>query len=409
MAFSVPTPVSTRGVRRYAPASYRNYNVVKEKFKPSTELFCSRCIKNSVITDAYGFCKVCKDFLCSKCVNTHESTLLTLNHGVIVGDEMMERYQHAMRKDRKEGRSMSRNYLDMIGNGSATFQYDGPKTERLASRSQSTDDRDADLVKKAKVRLGTDVMKCFICACVVYNNGKIVLADANNKCLKLFNKHFDNIMIFNLKKEPWDMCKAMNVDQDLYVTENRVRGIHQFNVGKDIQYMLTVKVDGECFGITGWKGGVAVSVKSDGVFSIKLLDQFGNTHRNIMDSFEGELRLISPWYLASIKKGRVLLISDAGSGSVTAVDVDSGINFRHRDTKQLRDPRNITSDEDDNIYIVEYETDTVHRLTPDGTDQGVILCGKDGLDNPCGMTYHEGKIYIQAKMDSNFLQVYSLK
>jgi hypothetical protein len=409
MAFSVPTPVPTKGVRRYAPASYRDYTAVKEKFKPSTELFCSKCIKNSLITDAYGFCKVCKDFLCSNCVKKHESTLLTLNHGVIVGNEMMERYQHAMRKDKKQGRSMSRNYLDMIGNGSASFEYDGPKTDRLDTRGDSPDDRDVDLIKEAKVRLGTDVMKCFICACVVYNNGKVVLADANNKCLKLFNKHFDNITIFNLKKEPWDMCKAINIDQDLYVTENRVRGIHQFKVGRDIQYVLTVKVDGECFGITSWKGGVAVSVKNEGIFSIKLLDQFGNTHRNIRDRFEGELQLTSPWYLSSIKKGQVLLISDAGSGTVSGIDVDGGISFRHKDTKQLRDPRNITSDEDDNIYVVEYETDTVHLLSPSGTDKGVILCSKDGLNNPCGMSYLERKLYIQAKMDSNYLQVYDLK
>lgn len=404
MAFAVPTPVFSKGRRHYTDF----HNIValdaKDKFKPRNDLFCSKCIKAGLITEAYGFCKVCRDFMCSKCVDKHESTLLTLNHGIIVGNEMMARYQNAMRKDKKAGHSVSRNHLDMVADGRASFQYED-KGEKMRSVSPS---QDADLLTEPKIRVGTDMRKCFICACVVYSDGKVVLADANNKTLKLFNKHFNCLFVFHMKEEPWDACKAINYDQDLFVTENRAHGVHQFKVGKDLQYVLTVKLDGECFGVTNWKGGVAVSVKKDKTFTIKLLDQFGNTHRNIENGYQGQLKMTSPWYLTSVKRGRHLIISDAGSGTITSIDVDGGINFVYKDRKELRDPRNICSDGNDNIYVIEYETDTVHKLTPTGQDHGVILCRKDGLENPCGIAYHDSMLYIQAKMDSNYLRVYDL-
>lgn len=330
---------------------------------------------------------------------------------------MMERYHHAMRKDKKEGRSRSGNYLDMVADGRATFLYEEtvkkfPHSKERPTLDSPTNDsmiKDAGLIRKPRIRLGSDVMTCFICACVIYTDGKLILADANNKTLKLFNKHFKNLFVFHTEKEPWDMCKAINIDEDLYVTESRVQGIHRFRVGTDIKYVFTLKVDGECFGITGWKGGVAVSVRKDRKFQIKLLDKFGNIHRNIEDRFQGQLKLSSPWYLASNKTGQHIIISDAGAGTVSSIDVDGGLDFICKDRKELRDPRNITSDDNDNIYVVEYECDTIHQLTPTGQDQGVILCENDGLDNPCGLAYDDGKLLLQAKMDSNFMQIYELQ
>lgn len=404
MAFSVPTPVYSKGVRRYIDIHNIDTQNAKDKFKPTDDLFCSKCMKNGLMTEAYGFCKVCMDFLCSKCVDKHEATLMTLNHRLIVGSEMLTRYHHAMRKDKKEGKTVSRNQLDMVADGRASFHYED-RGDKLRSVTPS---KDADLIKEPKIRVGTDIRKCFVCACVVYADGKLVLADANNKTLKLFNKHFNCLFVFHMKQEPWDACKAINFDQDLFVTENRVRGIHQFKVGRELQYVFTVKIDGECYGITSWKGGVAVSVKKEKNFTIKLLDQFGNTHRNIENGFHDQLKLSRPWYLTSVRKGRHLLISDAGAGTVSSIDVDGGINFVHKDRKELKDPRNITSDEEDNIYVIDFETDTVHQLTATGQDYGVILCSKDGLQNPCGLAYRDGMLYIQGKMDSNFLRVYDL-
>lgn len=406
MAFYVPTPVPGKGIRRNIASVATYYKNAEEQFKPTTDLFCSKCIAQGQVNEAYGFCKVCMDFLCRRCVDKHESTLLTLNHGIITGNEMMEKYHNAMRKDKKEGRSISKNYVDMIADGRATFQY---IDDRTSSNKNNYPTQNAELIKQPKVRLGTDVRKCFICACTIYNDGKIVLADANNKCLKLFSKHFDFLFIFHMKHEPWDMCRAINKDEDLFVTETSVRGIHQFKVTKDIQYVFTVKVEGECFGITSWKGGVAVSVKNKGDFNIKLLDQFGNIHRNIDHRFERRLKILSPWYLTSIKNGKELLISDASAGTISCIDVDGGIKFIYKDGRKMRDPRNITSDDNDNIYVIEYETDTVHHITSTGENAGVVLCAKDGLNNPCAICCFNGMIYIQAKMDSTNLQVYNIK
>ncbi|KAH3855027.1 hypothetical protein DPMN_097586 [Dreissena polymorpha] len=413
MAFSVPLPVASKGLRTDRPslAQHKAYLQEREdKFKATTDLFCNKCLQKHLIRDAYGFCKVCMDFLCRQCVNAHESTLFTLNHGIIVGAELMERYHHAMRKDKPKGKHVSRSHLDMVADGRASLQYfEADKGTKAKSEDVADGAFDAQLLKNLKIRVISDTRKCFICACVVYNDGKIIVADANNKTLKLFNKHHNFLHTFHMKREPWDICRAVDYTTDLFATESQTNGFHQLKVTDEIRYMLTVKVKGECFGITDWKGGIAVSVKLETKeFCIKLMDQFGNIHRVIPDGFEMQLQLRSPWYLASLKKGRYIVISDAGTGAVTCIAVEGGIKFMYKNRKELKDPRNIASDMDNNIFVVDYETDTVHQLSPQGEDLGVILCGREGLVNPCGIACHKEFLYIQAKMDSNFLNLYEL-
>lgn len=404
-SFNIPQPVTSRSVRADISRQRHYYEEAEVKLKPKTELFCTKCMAKSLVKEAYGFCKICLDFLCEKCVDSHESDLMTLNHGIMVGNEMLIRYHYAM-KDRKTGRkSVSRSQSDMVSNGRVSFQYPVKGSEV----SKSTDDAfEAELKEEVKVRVPSDTEKCFICACVVHKDGKIILADANNKSLKLFTKHFTFSSVFRLKQEPWDMCRAVDFDNDLFVTESKIKGIHQFKVGKEIKYIFTLKVDGDCFAICHWKGGIAVSVKKDGTFSVQLLDQFGNVHQSIKDGFDGQLKMKTPWYLTASHTGEIIIISDMGKGTVSSINVEKGVKFIFKDRKELRDPRNVSVDEDGNIFVVDYETDTVHQLTRGGKSLGVILCRVNGLENPCGMACHKERLYIQAKMDSTFMKIFEL-
>lgn len=407
-SFSVPQPVASKTVRWNLSRQKGYYEQAGAKFKPSTELFCCKCMARGMVKEAYGFCKVCVDFLCNKCFESHDSTLLTLNHGVIVGNEMLTRYRRAMKERKNSGRTMSRNHLDMVADGRASLEYGG--NDHVSGKKSITCSAtlEAKLAFERRIRTDADKHKCFICACTVYNNGNIVVADANNKSLKLFNNQFTCLFVFSLKQEPWDICKAVDFDSDLFVTEAKINGIHQFKVGQEIRYVFTLKTDGQCFGLTHWKGGVAVSVKKNQQFSVKLLDQFGNIYLDIPDGYEGRLKLVSPWYLSASREVQTILISDSGAGTVSCIDVDKGIKFISRNRKELCDPRSITVDENRNIFVVDYEADTVHQMTSAGKDLGVILCTLDGLANSCGMTCHNKQLYIQTKMDTNDIKIFDL-
>ena len=408
MAFSVPVLVASKGVRRDHSRAVQNLVDAKHRLNAASELFCNKCLQKHLIKEAYGFCKVCMDFLCRQCVTVHDSTLLTLNHGVVVGQEMTEKYQHAMRKDRARSRAVSRSYLDMVADGRASIEYlDGGEKARTRSQEE-LDDGEVKHVKDINISVSSDRRKCFICACVVYEDGRIVLADANNKALKLFNKHYRCLHVFNMKGEPWDATKAVDLNSDMFVSECTVEGIHQFKVSQEIKYVFTLKVNGACFGVTNWANGIAASVKKDRIFTVQLLDQYGNIHRKIEAGLEGTLKLKSPWYLTSINNGKHIIISDAGTSTITCIAVDGGIKFAYKNIKKLADPRNTTSDEDDNIYVVDYERDLVRQLSATGEDLGVILCQHDGLASPGTVGCHGDRIYIQAKMDTNSLNVFSL-
>ena len=409
MAYSnTPDSLASKSVRWNLSRQQGYQEEAKEKFKPSKELFCSKCLARGKVLDAFAFCKICHDFMCGKCTEIHESTLLTLNHGILVGNEMVSRYQRAMKDSKQGGQTESRGQVDKVADGQASFRDKVLDKGTVKTTRTQTATVETELSGEKRVRVDEDGGKCFICACVVYDDGKVVLADANNKCLKLFNRHFKCLFVFDLKQEPWDACKAIDFDSDLFVSEARIKGVHQFKVAKEIKYVFTLKTDGECFGLTHWKHGVAVSVKHNKQFSVKLMDKMGNIHRSITTGFEFRLKLDKPWYLASMRAGQYILISDSGTGMVTCIDVDKGIKFIYRNKRGLCDPRSICADDEGNIFVVDYETDTVCQLSSKGKDQGVMMCSLDGLASPCGLTCYDQQFYIQPKMDSNSIQIFDI-
>jgi hypothetical protein len=53
-------------------------------------------------------------------------------------------------------------------------------------------------------------------------------------------------------------------------------------------------------------------------------------------------------------------------------------------------------DQQDHVYISGYDSNDIHRLSPDGTFRDIILSEHDGVDGPLGITFNNDftKLFI---------------
>ena len=66
-------------------------------------------------------------------------------------------------------------------------------------------------------------------------------------------------------------------------------------------------------------------------------------------------------------------------------------------------------DQQGNVYISGYDSDDIHRLSPDGTFRDIVLSEDDGVDEPLGITFNHDftKLFIINRGET--VLVYSCK
>ena len=57
----------------------------------------------------------------------------------------------------------------------------------------------------------------------------------------------------------------------------------------------------------------------------------------------------------------------------------------------LNDPQGVTVDNDGNVYVTSYSSNSVVVLEPDGRHGRQILSSDNGLKNPTGISFDESK------------------
>ncbi|XP_052221134.1 uncharacterized protein LOC127837789 isoform X1 [Dreissena polymorpha] len=103
------------------------------------------------------------------------------------------------------------------------------------------------------VRTATDKLSCAITGIFTTSNGDLVIADFNNKCVKLLNQAYKVIDQVQLPTHPWSMCSISSFEMAVTVSEYRadaLNGIHFLRVdgGKIIRKQV-LKMNHVCYGI----------------------------------------------------------------------------------------------------------------------------------------------------------------
>ena len=215
----------------------------------------------------------------------------------------------------------------------------------------------------------------------VIDNGMIVLCDVRGPRLLVYN---DNKQYQYQIKSKYKPCDITTIPGTNMVVVSSINSHY-------IQFIDIVrkKVYNEIH-ITGSQyGGVTVSntslfVGSKG--SVHVFDHQGHPVRKIKTKPEDR----TPRYITICSSGTICY---SNGESLYCIKPNGEEVFTYN-SPDLRDTMGVTTDNHDNVYIVGYNFNNIHRLRPDGTFIDIIL--KDDIKDPgtCCFNRNYKKLYV---------------
>lgn len=191
------------------------------------------------------------------------------------------------------------------------------------------------------VKIPDDKYDCKISGSAFISNGDLVLADAANKKLKLFNQDLEAISSAELDVKPVDLCCGK--DDDLVhvsFTGSMQFGIQIFEVIKDVILLKTsIVMPWQPLAIARSNNGLAIIHTDRNSTVLQLTDLKGRKIKQFELRHDGR-PLVNPVGI-SITENLQLLICDKPANTVYCFNTDGEVLFTY---KKLREPMGICTD-----------------------------------------------------------------
>ena len=218
------------------------------------------------------------------------------------------------------------------------------------------------------------------------NNGELIIADYNNWFLKKSDTTLTVKDSVKCSSCPWDI--AVVDDQKVLVSFPDAKVLQYFTVEPKLQPGRSISVSGNtcCSGIAVTSDRIYVSRQwGSGLPGVLILDSNGKELNNITAS-QTNIKFRRPFYVTLNRSGNKLYVSDHDTNQLTCMTTEGKHIFTYSDP-DLKCPRGIVVDEDDNILLCGEISNNIHVIKSDGTKHKVLLSSTDGVSSPCGMAY----------------------
>lgn len=258
-----------------------------------------------------------------------------------------------------------------------------------------------------KVKLDDDIRDCAISGSGFLTNGNIVLADFDNKRLKLFDVNLKHLSHVDLKVFPQNLC-TRDQEMEVYVTFNdqnhNEHGIQVVSIKDDnsMTVLRTIKIQNPCYGISSNNGGLAVMVNNPNGWEIHLMTLTGILKSRILPKSNGKNLLVRPDHVTVTKDLR-LLVSDRGNNSIFCFNTKGELLFQY---SRLRQPMSITLDYDGSILVA--CPGMVHQFNMKGEKVAPLMSQEDIGFPPICLSYDPDDSLLVIAGQSNFIVAYKL-
>ena len=227
------------------------------------------------------------------------------------------------------------------------------------------------------VKLYEDGSDCNITGIVITNDGKRLMADWNNRKIKLFSRDMKLLYSLSLSTAPWDI--AVTGDREAVVScDETMLLILDISDGK-ISIKRTVKLPFIVRGITAFKDKLVVT-SSTSPPSVKMIDKSGRVYWSTNTKQHCHQLFYYPEYVTYDNDGisTAVVVSDSSNNTLTMMNADTGdVITRHKFKGKA--PTGVTTDTVGNIYVCYWQTGEVAVLTKDLSHEKVLLSKRDGL------------------------------
>ena len=286
---------------------------------------------------------------------------------------------------------------------SDTHENTGAKTENFVA-GRSTTQLKAELDKQVLLKVRGDHEKCFITGCIEFDHCSVVFVDNNNSNVKLFNLETGTLTSHcSVRQNPWDIT-CVNPDQFVVSCKNKLVFLN-----KQLSVERQMKVDGTCQGITYGQHKFFVTFTKPRP-ALKIISHDGEVLKTFSKQLDANIELKKPEYVSLCSDGNRIYISDCGLNMVTCLTSD-GVKLFVYKKDSLREPRGVTVDEYNNVYVAGGKSNNIQHISSDGTLITVLLQESNGFWMPqkIGIMQSNNKMCVtHFGYGSNTVSVYNL-
>ncbi|XP_053383720.1 uncharacterized protein LOC128549950 [Mercenaria mercenaria] len=236
------------------------------------------------------------------------------------------------------------------------------------------------------VKTKPDWQESWITGCAILSSNKVILADCNNKKLKVVDTHSKTVIEEEkLDTKPYDIA-VLPQDQIAVTMPEKEKILIMTTAGK-LSISRSIPMKQRCKGITYHQGKLYVVCWDPN--SVHIVDIQGNVNNII--SLNREI-FAAPNYILLSKDARHIYISNYTSHSVVSVTLQGDVLavYEHQD---LSKPMGMAMLDDGSLLVCCYYNNAIHHISGDLKQGRTISDGLQRLQSIC-YNHHQQEVYI---------------
>lgn len=246
------------------------------------DLYCDPCHKADRSKEASGFCRTCGEFYCTFCLGVHRRSFLTASHKILTGADLPSDPVNA----------------PVRGEIRKTFRLEGQE--------------------KINIKMSNDIEVCAIRGIDARQNGTVILADKNNKKIKMLSRDGHLISALELPSLPFGVVFVNEFEAVISMDESI--GFIDIRNGSKMALKYTVSLGrsvadivayGDNFIITSWD-------------SVSMIDRRGKTLWIADADTTGKSLFENARFLTVCHDTSTVIVTDWKTHTITVFDSQSG-------------------------------------------------------------------------------------
>ena len=260
------------------------------------------------------------------------------------------------------------------------------------------------------VKSSKDSSPPWITGCDIMQDGSIITCDCNNNKIKHLDSSFTLKESISLQTRP---CGVSAVNKNMaIITLPSLKQVQYIEVIPRLKTGRTIQLDKTCWGVHVAGKEIYITAHDNTLRGhkgeVRVLDFDGNMIRRIGMNQDGSYMFDCPHYLTVSPSSRNIYVSDYRLSKVWCLNSDGGIVYQYKDP-DLRGPRGMCIDAEDNLLVCYTESHNVEIVTAAGRKHSTLLTAHDDLQYLYSIAYrHSDASLIVGCYKSNKLFVYKL-
>ena len=230
---------------------------------------------------------------------------------------------------------------------------------------------------RINIRSPDDTETPWITGCTYMPNGHAVLCDCHNSNIKLLDNSCSVKESLSFPFWPWDV--SVIDDSNVIITLPKAKQLQFIQIFPQLRTGRSVVLDKNCYGVDVCGDEIYTSCHTgSGEGEVRVLDQNGTLRRKLGVGQDDSFMFLVPEYLVVSKTSKKIFVSDFETSTVTCMTPNGDIVYQYQDN-DLRQPRAMLVDADDNIFVCSRNTNNVQVIKSDGRKYGTLISHGDRI------------------------------